>query len=310
MMRSTPTAVLAVAFSALALAGPVRAQAPAGTSTPAPHSAAPQATAAPTAAADPVVATVNGTPIRASDVLIAEEDIGPGLPQVTGQQRKEYVLSFLTDMTVLAKAAEARKLDQSPEFQQRLAYARTKALMEALLTAEAKAAVTDEARKATYEEFVKSSKPEVEVHARHILVDSEAKAKEIAAKAKAGADFAALAKEYSKDSAEDGGDLGYFTREQMVPEFADAAFKLEKGQISDVVKTQFGYHVIKVEDKRTKPVPTFDQVKDQIDQYLVRKAQSDLVTKLRADAKIEKTADAAPAVPAAPSTPPTPAPSK
>jgi peptidyl-prolyl cis-trans isomerase C len=288
---------MALALTAFAFGGVASAQTPA----PAPAAAAAAAAAAPAVAAgtpagDAIVATVNGTPIRASEVAIAEEDIGPGLPQVQGAARREYVLSFLTDMTLLAKAAEAQKLDQTADFKLRMDYSRTKALMEALMGAEAKKAVTEEAKKATYEEFVKASKPETEVRARHILVDSEAKAKEIAAKAKAGEDFARLAKENSKDSAEDGGDLGYFTKEQMVPEFADAAFKLEKGQISDPVKSQFGWHVIKLEDKRTKPVPTYDQVSDQIDQYLIRKAQGDLVTKLRAEAKIERTTP--PAAPA------------
>ncbi|MEP9377108.1 peptidylprolyl isomerase [Aquabacter sp. CN5-332] len=311
MTRSAQTAVLAAALSALAL-GVAQAQAPAPAKPAAPAQAAPAATAAGQTAtksdADPVVATVNGTPIRASEVVIAEEDIGPGLPQVQGDQRKDYVLSFLTDMTLLAQAAAAQKLDQTPDFQQRIAYARTKALMEALMNSEAKKAVTEDAKRKTYEEFVASNKPETEVHARHILVDDEAKAKEIAAKAKAGEDFAKLAKENSKDSAEDGGDLGYFTKDQMVPEFAEAAFKLDKGQVSDPVKSQFGWHVIKVEDKRTKPVPTYDQVSDQIDQYLVRKAQTDLVTKLRADAKVEKTAAAsAPAAPAGAAAPATPA---
>lgn len=320
MMRSAHTALLAAAVSTLALGAalPAFAQtaAPAKPAPAAPAPAAPAApaqAAAPAAPADPVIATVNGRPIKASEVAIADEDIGPGLQQVQGPQRIEYVLSFLTDMTLLAQAAEAQKLDQSPDFQQRLNYARTKALMEALMMAEAKKAVTEEAKRKTYDEFVASSKPETEVRARHILVDDEAKAKEIAAKAKAGADFATLAKENSKDSAEDGGDLGYFTKDQMVPEFAEAAFKLEKGQVSDPVKSQFGWHVIKVEDKRQKPVPTYEQVSDQLDQYLVRKAQTDLVTRLRADAKIEKAsapAGAAPATPApaAPATPAAPAP--
>ncbi|TCT06025.1 peptidylprolyl isomerase [Aquabacter spiritensis] len=327
MMRSAQTAFLAAALSALA-AGAAMAQTPAPAAPAAkgaPAKPAAPAAANPAAAADPVVATVNGQPIRASELALAEEDIGPGLPpQVQPDQRRDYVLSFLTDMTLLAQAAQAQKLDQSPAFQQRLAYARTKALMEALMMAEAEKAVTEEAKRKTYEEFVAANKPETEVRARHILVDDEAKAKEIAAKAKAGADFATLAKENSKDSAEDGGDLGYFTKEQMVPEFADAAFKLDKGQVSDPVKSQFGWHIIKVEDKREKPVPTYDQVADQIDQYLVRKAQTDLVTKLRADAKVEKTAaapaaapaapaaaaPAAPATPAAPAAPATPAPAK
>lgn len=311
MMRSAHTALLAavstLALGAVTLPALAQTAAPAKPAAPAAQ-AAPAAPAAPAAAApaDPVIATVNGRPIKASEVAIADEDIGPGLSQVQGPQRIEYVLSFLTDMTLLAQAAEAQKLDQSPDFQQRLAYARTKALMEALMMAEAKKAVTEEAKRKTYDEFVASAKPETEVRARHILVDDEAKAKEIAAKAKGGADFATLAKENSKDSAEDGGDLGYFTKDQMVPEFAEAAFKLEKGQVSDPVKSQFGWHVIKVEDKRQKPVPSYEQVSDQLDQYLVRKAQTDLVTRLRADAKIEKAsapAGAAPATPAAPAAP-------
>jgi len=301
-MAAAARAALLASVAGLVLAGPAAAQAPA-----APAPAATPAAAQP-AGSDPVVATVNGTPIRASELAIAEEDIGAGLPpQLQGEQRKEYVLSFLTDMTLLAQAAQAQKVDQSPEFAQRLAYARSKALMEALMGKEAKAAVTEEAKRKTYEEFVKQSPAESEVRARHILVEDEAKAKEIAKKAKAGEDFAKLAKENSKDSADDGGDLGYFTKDQMVPEFAEAAFKMEKGQVSDPVKTQFGWHVIKVEDKRQKPVPTYEQVESQIDQYLVRKAQADLVTKLRADAKVEKTSAPAPAdkgaAPAAPAAP-------
>jgi len=102
-----------------------------------------------------------------------------------------------------------------------------------------------------------------------------------------------------------GGDLGYFTKDQMVPEFAEAAFKLNKGDISEPVKTQFGWHVIKVEDSRVKPPPTFDEVKPQIENYVTRKAQAELVQKLRAEAKIEKLYTVAPpAPPAAPSAPP------
>jgi peptidyl-prolyl cis-trans isomerase C len=174
---------------------------------------------------------------------------------------------------------------------------RSKVLMEALLDQASKGAVSEEAMRKLYDESVAKLTPEEEVHARHILVDSEEKAKEVVAKLKAGGDFAALAKEFSKDpGAAEGGDLGYFSKDQMVVEFAEAAFKLKKGEISEPVKTQFGWHVIKLEDRRTKPVPAFEQVKDQIEQFLVRKAQSDLVLKLRESAKIERlTAAAAPA---------------
>ena len=127
------------------------------------------------------------------------------------------------------------------------------------------------------------------MHARHILVPTEDEAKAIEAELKKGADFATLAKEKSKDpGAADGGDLGYFTKDQMVPEFAEAAFKLDKGQISDPIHTQFGWHIIKVEDKRTKPTPTFDQVKAQLQNYVAHRAQAELVDNLRKSAQIER----------------------
>ena len=155
--------------------------------------------------------------------------------------------------------------------------------METLLLQEGKAAVTDDAMNKVYDEAAKQMGNEQEVRARHILVPSEDEAKAILAEVKKGADFAELAKEKSKDpgAAAEGGDLGYFGKDQMVPEFAEAAFKLDKGQVSDPVKTQFGWHIIKVEDKRTKPVPEFDKVKDQIETYVARKAQADSFTKLR-----------------------------
>ncbi len=291
MTRTVQSTAIAAALSAALATGLMGGAALA--QQPAPAAAA---AAAPAKSVDPatLLATVNGTPIREADIILAEEDLGSGLAQIPAEQRHDYVLSFLIDTTLLAQAAQAEKLDQTPQVQQRLAYARTKALMEAMMLREAKQAVTEDAKRKTYDEFVKSAPPEEEVHARHILVDDEAKAKEIAAKAKAGADFAKLAEENSKDNT-DGGDLGYFSKEQMVPEFAEAAFKLDKGQISDPVKTQFGWHIIKIEDKRTKPVPSFDQVEAQVDQYLQRKAQADLVTKLRADAKIVKPEGATPA---------------
>ncbi len=154
--------------------------------------------------------------------------------------------------------------------------------METLLQDAGQAAVTDDAMHKVYDEAVKQMANEQEVHARHILVPTEDEAKAIEAELKKGADFATLAKEKSKDpGAAEGGDLGYFTKDQMVPEFAEVAFKLDKGQISDPVKTQFGWHIIKVEDKRTKPTPTFDEVKSQIQTYVAHRAQAELVQKLR-----------------------------
>jgi peptidyl-prolyl cis-trans isomerase C len=161
--------------------------------------------------------------------------------------------------------------------------------MELLLQSEAKAATTDQAMHKAYDDAAKQMGDELEVHARHILVEKEDEAKAIAADLKKGIDFAELAKQKSKDpGAADGGDLGYFTKEQMVPEFAEAAFKLDKGQISDPVKTQFGWHIIKVEDKRKRQLPEFDKVKDQLETFVQRKAQVEYVTKLRAEGKIER----------------------
>ncbi|ARP99457.1 peptidylprolyl isomerase [Pseudorhodoplanes sinuspersici] len=246
---------------------------------------------------DPVVAKVNGTEVKESDLKAAEEDIGAQLPPMAPEAKKEYLTTYVADMLLVSKAAEAKKLGDTPEFKKKMELARTKLLMEALLQNEAKAALTDDAMKKVYAEATKDMGNEQEVSARHILVESEDDAKKIAADLKKGGDFSAIAKEKSKDpgSKDNGGDLGFFSKDQMVPEFAEAAFKLDKGQVSDPVKSQFGWHVIRVDDKRTKQPPTFEQVKDQIESFVQRKAQADLIQKLRAEAKIEKIGDADPA---------------
>jgi peptidyl-prolyl cis-trans isomerase C len=143
--------------------------------------------------------------------------------------------------------------------------------------------------KKVYEDASKQITGEQEVHARHILVETEDEAKAVADELKKGADFADLAKKKSKDpGASDGGDLGFFTKEQMVPEFSSVAFALEPGKISDPVKSQFGWHIIKVEEKRNRKAPEFEQVKGQIETYVTRKAQAEYVAKLREAAKVER----------------------
>ncbi len=171
-----------------------------------------------------------------------------------------------------------------------------------------KAAATDDAEKKVYEDAAKQISSEQEVRARHILVETEDEAKQVEEELKKGADFAELAKKKSKDpGASDGGDLGFFTKDQMVPEFSAVAFALEPGKISDPVKSQFGWHVIKVEEKRNRKPPEFDQVKAQIETYVTRKAQSEYVTKLREGAKIERLDKAADSTPAAAAPAATPA---
>jgi peptidyl-prolyl cis-trans isomerase C len=251
----------------------------------------PPAAPAPAAAVAPttVVARVNGVEIRQSDLDLAEEDLANGLPPMSPEQKREYLITYVIDMILVSNAATEQKIGDSEAFKARLAFLRNKALMESLLDTTAKAALTPEAMKKLYDEAVKSMAGQQEVRARHILVETEAEAKAILAKIRAGGDFAALAKEHSKDpGSADGGDLGFFTKDQMVPEFADMAFKLKPGEVSEPVKTQFGWHIIKTEEKRERPVPPFERVKDQIEQYLVRQAQAGLITKLREGAKIER----------------------
>src|ERR1041385_7357599 len=150
------------------------------------------------AADDPVVARVNGTDVRASDLAMAEEDLGGNIPQMAPEAKRDYLITFVTDMMLVAKAA-----------------------------------VTDAELRKVYDEAIGQMKSEPEVRARHILVETEDEAKAVVAELKKGADFAELAKAKSKDpGSADGGDLGYFTKDQMVPEFSEVAFKLEKGQLS------------------------------------------------------------------------------
>jgi peptidyl-prolyl cis-trans isomerase C len=258
------------------------------TGTPAP--------AAPAAApADPakVIARVNGITITEGDLAVAAADPALQLPNVPEAQKRDMLTGYLIDLKLGAKAAEAAKVGDSADFARKLAYNRDKALLDQYLEQEAQKAVTPEAARKLYDETAKSVTPEEEVRARHILVESEDEAKKAAERVKGGEDFAKVAGELSKDpgSKTDGGDLGFFTKDRMVEPFAEAAFKLKPGQVSEPVKSQFGWHVIKVEEKRTKPVPPFEEMKDQVNAYLERKAQQDLIMGLRKDAKIERLDD-------------------
>ena len=248
-----------------------------------------------------VLARVNGAEITDEDVKIAMEDIGSSLPQqIEGPARQAYILDYLIDAKLVAQKAEADKMGEGPEFAKKVAYYRDKVLMEDLLGKVAKDAATDTAIQKTYDDVAKQQKPEEEVRARHILVESEPDAQAALKRVKGGEDFAKVANEMSKDPGSKGGELGWFTKERMVPEFAEAAFKMQPGQISDPVKWQFGWHIIQLEERRQKQFPSLDQVRDQVTRYVVQKSQSELILKLREEAKVDRTepekpADAAPA---------------
>jgi peptidyl-prolyl cis-trans isomerase C len=263
---------------------------------------------APAQDADPVVARVNGLEVRASDLAIVEEELGSNIPPMSPEAKRDYLVSLIADTILVAQAAEGKGLADAPDFKRRLAFSRNRLLSEVLLQQEAKAALTEENLRKVYQEAVASMGTEEEVRARHILFRvedpadenagkaAEAKVKAVIERLKKGEDFVKLANELTEDPSgkENGGDLGYFTRDQMVPEFSEVAFKLAAGALSDPLKTQFGWHVLKVEDKRKRPVPEFEKVKDQLETYVVRKAQSEFVAKLRASAKIERVPPAAP----------------
>ena len=249
---------------------------------------------------DPLVAKVNGVEIHQSDLAIAEEEAGQ-IPPMPADAKRDYLVQFMADLITVSQDAESQKVGDTKEFKHKLEFERRKLLMSNLLQSVGKAAVTDAAMHKVYDDAIKGLGQQEEVHARHILIRADAgdekaskaaedKIKAIILRLNKGEDFAKVASETTEDPSgkANGGDLGYFTKEQMVPEFADVAFKLDKGQISGPVKTQFGWHVIKVEDKRIKPPPAFDEVKGQIENFVVRKAQADLVTKLRGEAKVEK----------------------
>lgn len=235
-------------------------------------------------------ATIDGVPITEEELKIARDDLGPSLQRMDEKQRQAYVLDYLIDLKLLARAAEKQKIDQEPQFTRLLAHLRNRALMESMMEKSGAEGVTGDKVQKFYEEATKGLLPEEEAKARHILVPTEDEAKKAQARVKGGEDFAKVAAELSKDpgSGKEGGDLGWFTKDRMVKEFAEAAFALKAGEISAPVKSQFGWHVIKLEDKRTKPVPPLSDVKDELSRYLVQKAQQDLVLKLRSEAKIER----------------------
>ena len=238
---------------------------------------------------DTVVATVNGQPITESDLRFAENELGGEIANLPPEVKRRALAEYLIDNELFAKAAEEAKISATPEYEQQMRYLKRRVLRELYFDKTLKGKIGEDEAKKIYTEKIAQLKPEEEIEARHILVDSEEKAKELHTKIVAGADFAQLAKENSTDtgSKDQGGVLGYFGHGQMVPEFEAAAFKLEKGQVSEPVHTNFGWHIIKVDDRRKKEPPSFAAVKDTIlNSLVVRKAQ-DTATELRSKAQVE-----------------------
>jgi len=244
---------------------------------------------APAFAADAVVAKVGNLEIHQSELDLAISNLDPQLAQLPDDQKKVAALSAAIDVKLLAKDALAEKLQDTPDFKTRMAYLQDRELHNAYFKKHVVDVVTDAEVKARYDKEVAALPKQEEVHARHILVKTEDEAKEVIKELDAGKDFAAVAKEKSTDpNKSDGGDLGYFQRGRMVKEFDDAAFSLPVGTYSKTpVKTDFGFHVIKVEDKRDAPPPPFDQVKDQVKQLVMRDKYLDLLKQAKTASKVE-----------------------
>ncbi len=234
-----------------------------------------------------VVATVSGKKITHADVIAFGKNL-MGVDVLSDDNLYRTILReliaieiFKTDKTLASqsfdKAAQAKLEAQKAMFAFQY-------LVEQTVAKE----MTDEALKAEYNKYKAEIEKEQEVHARHILVEDEAKAREIIAKLEDGEDFATLAKENSTGpSASSGGDLGYFTKEQMVPEFSEAAFAIKKGEFSkNPVKTQFGWHIIKVEDKRNKTAPSFEEMKPALVNQFKQKIAARLKDEIMSNAKI------------------------
>jgi peptidyl-prolyl cis-trans isomerase C len=323
--RLRPLRPIVLFCAAAAMAGPVAAQQPA-TPQAAPPTAAqapaqkpaakPPAAAAAAPAAqplkDPVVATVNGQPIRLSELEIAQQALPQQYRNMPLQAVFPALLDRIVDSKLVVQEGKKNKVTEDPAFKKRMAFVEDQVLQDFWIQREVARKVTAEKLQQRYEERLKSMPSEEEVHARHILVSTEDEAKAIIAELKKGAAFDKLAKEKATDKASgaEGGDLGWFKKSDMVKEFADAAFALKKDELTETpVKTQFGYHVIKVEDRRKAPPPAFEELADQLREEMAREAVTAQLDQLRSGAKIEKfnmdgsKVEAAPAKPAAPATP-------
>ncbi|MDP2119619.1 MAG: peptidylprolyl isomerase [Hoeflea sp.] len=239
--------------------------------------------------ADPVVATVAGVEILASELAMAVGDLDPQFARLPDEQRRVAALAAVIDIKTLARKAEAEKLDQTEDFKKLMAFQRDRALHNAIFKSTVVDPVTDADIKARYDKEVAATPPEEEVSARHILVATEEEAKALIAELDAGKDFAELATEKSSDSsAAQGGDLGYFTKGRMVPEFEAAAFALQAGEYAkQPVQSQFGWHVIKLEDRRPTTLPAFEDVADQVRQVVMRERYGDLIKASREEVEIE-----------------------
>jgi peptidyl-prolyl cis-trans isomerase C len=244
--------------------------------------------AQPEAGQDKVVAVVNGHEIKVSEVEMAAEDMLAQLPDIPAKLRYPFIVEYLVERHLLAQAAVKEGIADSEEYKRRLALYQAKALRDAYFAQSIVPTVTEEETRKAYDTESAKVQQTERVRARHILVNTEQEAKQILDRLNKGEKFEDLAKQYSLDgSKEYGGDLGYFTAPEMVPEFSKAAFALQPGQVSQPVKTDFGWHIIKVEDRKMGGAQPYDQVKTALRNILLRKKTQEKILTLRLQSKVE-----------------------
>jgi peptidyl-prolyl cis-trans isomerase C len=237
---------------------------------------------------DKTVAIVNGYEIKTSEVRMAFDDVIGQLPNLPPKLRYPFVVEFLVERHLLAQLANKQGIAEGDDYKRRLAAYQAKALRDSYLATVVSPAIKEDEIKVVYDEEAKKVTDAERIRARHILVASEKEANDIIGKLKGGAKFEDMAKQYSLDGSKDfGGDLGYFTAPEMVAEFSKAAFALKVGDTSKPVKTDFGWHIIKLEDRKQGAAQPYDQVKDAIRNVLVRKKVQDTLAGLKDSAKVE-----------------------
>jgi peptidyl-prolyl cis-trans isomerase C len=237
---------------------------------------------------DKVVAIVNGHEIRVSEVQMATDDIIGQLPDLPPKLRYPFVVEYLIERHLLAQYAVKEGIAETEEYKRRLALYQAKALRDAYFVQKIRPQVTEAEMKLVYDEESAKLQQTERVRARHILVGTEQEAKDILARLAKGEKFEDLAKQFSLDGSKDyGGDLGYFTAAEMVPEFSKATFALKVGETSQPVKTDFGWHIIRLEDRKQGAAQPYDQVKSAIRNVLLRKKVAETMEKIRAASKVE-----------------------
>lgn len=239
---------------------------------------------------DSVIAIVNGKTILTSDMTMFQNSLPENYRRVDINVLLPQLLEGLIDGRLLAQAALEAGMMDDPTVKRRLAYVTNDVLQQTYLDQLLAEEITEQRIRETYEATIPTQPGEEEISARHILLEDEGAARAVIGELDAGGDFAALAKTHSTGpSGAGGGDLGYFTRQQMVAAFAEAAFALNPGEYTkDPIKTQFGWHVIKVEDRRVTPPPTFEESQAEIGQQLAQEFVRDLMANLRDTAEISR----------------------